>query len=107
MIACPGEIFQPLEGAGGVPVGVADDWRYTAESVPFPLGTRLIVVSDGIIEQFGTSENARKQFQVEGVQECLKNPTGEDEVVSLFNAVISHAGTSKLADDATILLVRS
>lgn len=107
LISRDGGPFELLEGAGGVPVGVAEDWNYVSESVLFPHGTRLMIVSDGIIEQFGAGDAARQQFQVEGVQNCLKTPAGKDEVSSLFDAVIAHAGTNKLADDATILLVRS
>lgn len=101
----PNQPFALLEGAGGVPVGVAEDWAYAADSIAFGHDARLIVVSDGIIEQFGTGEKLRTQFQVEGVQACLSAANG-DLVAALFDALVAYAGTDKLADDATIVTVR-
>jgi serine phosphatase RsbU (regulator of sigma subunit) len=75
----------------------------------FSRGDRVMVVSDGIIEQFGivhTDQAAsRQQFQVESMRQSMSERS-DDPVKSLFEAVIRHAGTEKLSDDATAVLVQ-
>jgi hypothetical protein len=67
-----------------------------------------MIVSDGIIEQFGGPPGPggyRAQFEVGGLQQAMSRPSA-DHVADLFNAVITHAGTNQLSDDATAVLVR-
>jgi serine phosphatase RsbU (regulator of sigma subunit) len=77
--------------------------------VPINRGDVVMVVSDGIIEQFGIISAAagpsRTQFEVEGVRKSMSQTSG-DEVAELFKAVIEHAGTEHLSDDATAVLIR-
>ncbi len=98
--------IRDLNEGGGLPVGVMEDGDYAALEVPFNTGDELVIASDGIIEQpsAGSSSEARVQFEVEGVKETLGEPT-DDVVKVLFERVISHAGTSQLADDATAVWV--
>jgi phosphoserine phosphatase RsbU/P len=107
MLANDGKNFVQLEEGGGVPIGVEADWKYKAGTLPLKAGGRFVVVSDGIIEQFGImSDGKKEQFQVEGTQQCLANaPEGADAVEALFAAVVEHAGSANLADDATVVLV--
>jgi phosphoserine phosphatase RsbU/P len=98
-----------LDEGGGLPIGVDESAEYSDAVAPFASGDRAIVVSDGIIEQFGMVDTdsgpSRQQFEVEGVKRALLAQT-EDLVAHLFDQVIAHAGTSKLSDDATGVLVR-
>ncbi len=97
---------------GALPVGVVDDDEYVAQSTPLKSGSRVLVVSDGIVEQFGNVADAqgnlqRVQFEVEGIVASAQGRApDEDEVTRLFDAVIAHAGSTTLADDATAVLVR-
>ena len=74
-----------------------------------PVLMRVLIVSDGIVEQFDAGETnplARKQFGMDGIERVLReNPAG-DAVATLFEALIAHAGTTHLADDATGVMVR-
>jgi serine phosphatase RsbU (regulator of sigma subunit) len=101
--------FQQLDEGGGLPIGVDEDAQYHAEQVQISAGDVVVVVSDGIIEQFGiVSADAgpsRKQFEVEGLQKSISQPAA-DEVAELFKAVVAHAGSEHLSDDATAVLVR-
>jgi serine phosphatase RsbU (regulator of sigma subunit) len=101
--------IEQLDVGGGLPIGVDESAEYHDETASFARGDRVIVVSDGIIEQFGlvqTDEGAqRRQFEVEGVKRALLAKT-EDLVAHLFDEVVRHAGTTKLSDDATSVLVR-
>ena len=88
---------------------------YTIEmTVPLPpQGGRVMVVSDGIVEQFGTAplgtqlaHEPPKQFLIDGVRRSLgAGDADADPVAAVFAAVIAHAGTHRLSDDATAVLV--
>jgi phosphoserine phosphatase RsbU/P len=98
---------QQLDEAGGLPIGIDEDESYTATTVPFAAGDGLTVVSDGIIEQFGLPRDGEEpeQFGVDGLKTSI-TAAPADPVEALFRAVIAHAGTDKLADDATAVWVR-
>lgn len=100
--------FEQLDKGAGLPIGVENRVEYIAETVKIAAGDKVMIVSDGLIEQFGlptTPATPREQFEVAGVQKALEVSTA-DEVADLFNAVIAHAGTTQLSDDATAVLVR-
>lgn len=94
----------PLDSNAGVPAGVVDDFEYQSATVP--LSSRgVLVVSDGIIEQFGGFPRA--QFEMDGVRRALAAaPAEQDLIDALFAEVIRHAATEHLADDATAVWVR-
>lgn len=110
VMANPDGTFTPLDVGGGLPVGVSDDAEYNATSLPLAPGAMVMVVSDGIIEQFGAAdlvEASQRQFGVEGVYRSLAGSRqGPDPVASLFREVFAHGGGENLADDATAVLVR-
>ena len=104
--------ISPLNEGGNVPIGVLDDHIYVANVATLPASGEVIVVSDGIVEQPGTIAGAdgslvQDQFQMDGVHATLTT-LGRDSdcVAALFAAVIAHAGTDQLADDATAVAVR-
>ena len=101
-----GEAFARLRV---IVVGVDETHAYQAETVNLPAGGRMMVVSDGIIEQPGLVQKGEQveeaQFDMAGVIDTLQS-AGDDAVADLFAAVIQHAGTESLADDATAVLVR-
>lgn len=107
-----GECVQ-LEGGGGPPIGMIDDATYEAVEMPMPEGSGLLLLSDGIIEQFGLIKQPdgtqkRDQFDVAGVVNCMKRNKNEDDLVTcLFDELIRHAGTTNLSDDATIVWIKS
>jgi serine phosphatase RsbU (regulator of sigma subunit) len=101
---------QVLSSREGMPVGIGEDAKYVAESVPLGGGERVLIISDGIIEQGAGSDHAGgecRMFGLPGVSECLVGlAAGADEVAGLFAAVVKHAGSTELADDATAVMVR-
>lgn len=95
-----------LNEGDGLPLGVMDDGVYTAIEVPFTPGDQLVIVSDGIIEQPSahSAGDNREQFEIDGVRAVLSS--GPDDCVKeLFNAVVAHASSEQLADDATAVWV--
>ena len=104
--------FIELDQGGGLPIGISADGEYVSETIPLEVGACVMIVSDGIIEQYGSaagneSSASRKNFEVAGVKQSLSASSASlDPVADLFVAVITHAGTDKLADDATAVLVK-
>ena len=99
----------PLDEGDGLPIGIADDGQYQTTTVPLENGGSVLVVSDGIIEQFGlVGPEARKlPFDMTGVRQSLQSSQLDaDAVADLSAAVAAHAGTEKLSDDATAVLVK-
>jgi len=100
--------FERLSGGGGIPIGVEDSYDYKSEMVRIGAGDRAMIVSDGIIEQFNPTDRdvdaTRSQFGLQGMQQSMSK-RARDAVEALFEAVIAHAGTDKLSDDATAVMV--
>jgi len=96
-----------LDAAGGPPLGVVDDYAYTAEITKLPQQGRALVVSDGIVEQPAVASGADGliDFNMKGVCACLQ-ANSADDLAELFTRLIQHAGTTNLADDATGVCVR-
>lgn len=99
-----------LTGGGGLPIGVMADGEYTAVTIPFGEGDSVLIVSDGIVEQpaSGMTFEDRDEFGLARTKEVLcRALNGPDPVAAVFDAVVAHAGTNRLADDATVVLVRA
>jgi sigma-B regulation protein RsbU (phosphoserine phosphatase) len=109
VMAIPSGEITTLDAAGGMPIGVADDAAYESATVPLAPSARVMVVSDGIIEQFGLLESCpgeQQQFGLDGLFRSLaaKREKG-DAVAGVFDDVVKFAGTTNLADDATAVLI--
>jgi phosphoserine phosphatase RsbU/P len=99
---------EQLDKGGGPPIGVDIQYKYQSESVALEAGAMVLVVSDGIIEQFAaapTDAAPGRQFALAGLKEAISKASA-DEVAEVFAAVIRHAGTDRLSDDATVARVR-
>ncbi|MGA1016825.1 MAG: SpoIIE family protein phosphatase [Phycisphaerales bacterium] len=102
MLWTPGGEATPLVEGGGPPFGVMPGAEYEIAEVPWPEGSRMIVVSDGLIEQ--TSAQGREEFGRSRLAAWLASESAT-EVGTIFEAVAAHAGSDELADDATAVLV--
>jgi serine phosphatase RsbU (regulator of sigma subunit) len=101
--------------------GMKPEVKYQAQSASLAPGGRILILSDGFIEQragvpqteqnddsaTSDGEQGPERFGLSGVQECLHHiPAGEDEIAKLFSALEQHAGTNILDDDATAVMIR-
>lgn len=88
--------------AGGIPLGIECGHAYTAGRLVLDTGARVVVFSDGVVEQPG---DGGEQFQIERVVSALATTGGpDDDVRALFDAVLTYAGpggATALADDTT------
>ncbi|MGI9013775.1 MAG: SpoIIE family protein phosphatase [Phycisphaerales bacterium] len=84
---------------GGTLLGIDCTLRYESSTMVLAPGDRVVLFSDGMVEQ----PNAEgEQFSAERVREVLQGATSvADAVARIFDAVTHHAGSSILADDAT------
>jgi serine phosphatase RsbU (regulator of sigma subunit) len=101
--------LEPLSGGEGLPIGIMPDSAYSLSSIQLPPGGRVLIISDGLVEQFEpepSSDGKRQQFEVSGVQAAIAaTPHGQDPIARLFEAVYKFAKTQSLSDDATAVMV--
>lgn len=95
-----------LEMGGGLPLGVVPEGAYTTTVVPLAPGARVVVFTDGVVEQ---TDASGRQFGFDAALEVLGRASGpEADAAELLRAVAAHAGGA-LADDLTVaslMLVR-
>src|SRR5665213_833644 len=108
-----GEQSGPMKclGLGGqFPLGVEEECIYRAASTGLPASGRALLISDGLVEQFGSDADPcgpASPFRLDGVEQIMAKATVDsDAIADLFDAVISHAGRPSLSDDATAVLVK-
>lgn len=86
--------------AGKFPIGIDNGFAYPTESFSVVPGTRVVLFSDGLVEQADLDGN---HFQVDGAIEVVRGCRScEEDVAALHRAVVKHAGTDSLQDDLTI-----
>lgn len=86
---------------GGLVLGIAPDYQYTPESFQLEKDQRLVLFSDGIVEQKNPEEYA--EHGIERVREILQESTStRDDVDLLLHAVLEYAQTERLDDDTTV-----
>jgi serine phosphatase RsbU (regulator of sigma subunit) len=88
----------PLDG--GIPLGIEPDFEYRAQQRPLSPGERVILFSDGLVDQ-RSPENA--MFGMERIAASLLDSQSPiDDVSRLLQAVLHFAGTMALTDDMTV-----
>lgn len=105
ILAGGGQSAARLQCAGGPVVGALAHCNYGKTVVAWPAGTRVVLFSDGLVEQSG---GVGEQFGLRRVLDSVARddvPTGD--VDSLFAALREHAGTDAFTDDVTIASVQA
>ncbi|MFG0306429.1 MAG: SpoIIE family protein phosphatase [Phycisphaerales bacterium JB040] len=104
VIKPPGAPPEPVRSRGLYPMGVNPDAPYQNETLGLPDGYRLLLFSDGVVEQPGPD---REQFGLERALLALHDADSpEDDVGAVRQAVSRHAGAESLADDFTLASLR-
>ncbi len=104
----PGLLVAPdgsvrMLAASGTPLGMLSSMRYTAEIVPFPTGSRLLLYTDGLTEVFCGEE----EFGCGRLTEAFRSLTTSDAGESL-QALWQHLHTfsnGSQTDDMTALAI--
>lgn len=76
---------------------------YEAQTTALAEGDRLVVFSDGVLEQPGAGGGTGDRFGRKRVHEILAGSTSAaDDVDRLLDALRTHAGTDRFHDDVTV-----
>lgn len=85
---------------GGIPVGIDGGFVYKAERMTLGPRDRLILYSDGVIEQRNPEG---KQFSHERVAQFISHDVApDDDVMAVIKAVEDFAARTELDDDTTV-----
>ena len=91
---------ETVECEGGLPVGLDETYAYKTETVPFTPGTRVVLFSDGLVEQ---ADFDGDMFGLQRAIDALAPAqNAADDVAALDAAIRLHAGGLVLSDDFTV-----
>jgi sigma-B regulation protein RsbU (phosphoserine phosphatase) len=85
-------------------VGIDADHHYTAQQTPLGPGDRVVIYSDGVVEQASRSGEHYGMERTLAALEGRRSP--EEDVEGLFSGLVRFAGTDALGDDVTIASIR-
>ena len=110
VVIAPDGSATSLRQSGGIPIGIIDDHPYAATSTELTAGSRVILFSDGAVEQ---ADPAGTMFELQGVIDAVTtDPTTDSgehatmrDVEAIVNAVKTHAA-GPLADDLTVASIQ-
>lgn len=89
------------EYTGCLVVGIDPSYRFRSESIILEPGQRLVLFSDGVVEQ--KSPKSGEEFGLPRTGEVLRAcASSAQDVEALVSAVVEHAGSEQLDDDMTI-----
>ncbi len=92
-------------GATGIPLGIDESARYRAERIEFAPGARVVVYSDGMVEQRSPSGD---QYGADRLAESTRSSrTVSDDVRMACDSLKVFAGTAQWDDDASIASITS
>ena len=86
------------------PIGIDSDTSFEANQLQCKPGTRIVVMTDGVVEQ---PREDQEQFGMDRALAVLEKCTSPaEDVESLHAAVCEFAKTDQLADDTTIASIQ-
>ncbi len=95
-----GTSIRRIDANGGLPLGIDSEYVYQAEQLRLGPSDRLVVFSDGVIEQHSPEG---PMFGLARVIDAIRESPGEaEDVRRLFEAVATYAQTESLSDDTTV-----
>ena len=104
----PGEgAVAQIEGGGGPPICVMDDFPYTAAELRLEPGQMILLTTDGIGEAMNAAgELYGQQRLLATIRELPADADAETARAHLYESVKAHAGDAEPSDDITILALR-
>ena len=100
--------IEALTENGGLPIGIDLRFPYQTATAQLGPGERVLVISDGIIEQFNAEalpDGQRRQFGQDGVRAVIAGAQGDDLLKQLFQTLNAFADGKGYSDDVTAILV--
>lgn len=99
ILIMPGEHPTRVELPGGLPVGVVASTAYDSSRLDMPAGTRLILFSDGAIEQ---TDPSGRQYGLDRVLGSLRAASGVSICTARLVDDLKHYAQGPFADDLTV-----
>jgi len=99
----PGKAVHRIESAGGIPLGIDKDFEYTAERLQITPESRVILFSDGVVEQPGPEGLYGLQRAIDALGSCANV---NEDVAGLFKSVRDYSQTDVVADDTTVASIQ-
>lgn len=97
------DAFRP-EYTGSMVVGIDPDLEFTSEKFMLKNSQRMVIFSDGIVEQ--TPPDSDEEYGLDRAGLLLKDSTTHrDDVMNLLNGILEYAQSDQLRDDTTIASV--
>lgn len=85
---------------GGVVIGIQPDLEYTTASIKLREGDRLVIYSDGVVEQ---PNSGLDRFEINRLYDVLEESSSiEHDIAMCFAALEAFTGGKNFADDTTI-----
>jgi len=101
-LAADGSVRVPPRGRG-IPLGIVPDYIYDSQSICLGPGDRIVLYSDGMIEQRSVSG---EEFSARRLGQTIAGAASPREVVRrAFDSLTAFAGSASLADDATVAAI--
>lgn len=101
LVTRPGEPAQRPEYIGGLVVGIDPGHIYRSESIELEHTQRLVLFSDGVVEQ--KSPGSSEEFGLVQTGRLLSTTTStSQDVETLVSSVVAYAQSEQLDDDMTI-----
>ena len=102
-----GELWDFVD-IGGYPLGASQRTNYSHKTVKLPIGSMMVLFSDGIIE----AQDSRGEFfgfeRLEALLETLPHDIGVQEALDrILIAVKRHLGNQDAQDDMTVMVLRT
>jgi serine phosphatase RsbU (regulator of sigma subunit) len=96
-----------LDGKGGPPLCMLDDFSYAADSYTMSPGETLVLISDGVTEATSPSGELYGRARLEALLSSLSPAADPDAcATAIRDAVRDHTAGAEVADDVTILTLR-
>jgi len=94
----------------GLPLGIYPDVEYTSSTVPIPVGSRILIYSDGLTDALPPQggQNNELAFGTLGLMNTLKaavNMNLEETLNYLFDTTSKYTGGLGRHDDTSVVLL--
>lgn len=93
--------LRAISAVGNIPIGIDPTIDYAPEQITLDHGDRLVLFSDGIVEQ---RNRTGEEFGLRRLLSAVRN-AASDAAESVIRAARQHSETASLLDDASIAIV--
>ena len=92
-----------LSAPTNLPLGIEPEHVYEGRTVDVATGSRLVLFTDGVVEQ---QDGSGRAYGIETAMEALsKSDSARGDLDALLASLRDFAGTDRLADDCTAVSV--